>query len=98
LDHEAGNGLKIFKAVRVDKLAETKLQAASVANREDRTEVVGPDHVAVLVQDRIPDMVTASMVKRATEFLEDLMRASGVDRAAERVVERAAVQMGKMET
>ena len=76
----------------MDNLAETKLQALSVASREDRTEVVGRDHVAVLVQERIPEMVTASMVGRATEFLEDLMRAPGADRAAERV----AVQVGKM--
>ena len=79
----------------MDNLAETTSRVASEANREDHhTEVVVQDHVVELIQERIPEMVTASTVGRPTEFLEDLMRAAGADRAAE----RAAVQVGKMET
>ena len=83
-------------------LAEMTLRAASAANRVDRSEGVDRDHVVVLVQERMPEMVTASRVGWATEFLEDLMRATGADRVAERAAERvaewAAVQVGKMET
>ena len=91
-DHEAGNGLKTSRVVLVFNLEETTLRGASVASRVDRSAVVDRDHVGVPIQGWIPEMVTASTVVGATVFLEDLMQASGADRAAGRVVEPAAVR------